>query len=194
MRTQSALRSIAHIAVLAVAMFSASWMWNLDIDGISPWRWLAGWLTIFITTSWISSLRNKVIPDSKCCLCDEYPAPWTRRFHQQWTEDNVPDRLKMENTELTRWKNEVMRVEAWWSAVDAAVRAHPSVTAGDTIAEEALRLIRERDKLVDVLSSGGSDPKEIAWLIKTSLHQSRNALPKPEGPLIANPGSPRPLK
>lgn len=53
--------------------------------------------------------------------------------------------LKRENEELKRWKAEMLTLQQWWQSVDEAVRANPSARLGYSVAQEAKRLIEERE-------------------------------------------------
>lgn len=63
------------------------------------------------------------------------------------TEETVQsvESLRMERDQLKRWKQDMLTVNQWWEGVDALVRAHPSSRLGYSVADEAKRLIQERD-------------------------------------------------
>lgn len=56
------------------------------------------------------------------------------------------DSILKERDQLARWKTEQLTVESWWQKIDEAVRKHPDCRMGRIVADEALRLIQERDK------------------------------------------------
>ena len=53
--------------------------------------------------------------------------------------------VMVERDQLARWKKEALIVEDWWKEIDTFVRAHPSLTIGAIVADEALRMLKERD-------------------------------------------------
>jgi hypothetical protein len=53
---------------------------------------------------------------------------------------------QIDNLEL--WKREQMNV---WGAVDAYMRKHPEVRLGESVSEKALKMLRERDAIFNIV-------------------------------------------
>jgi hypothetical protein len=76
----------------------------------------------------------------------------------QWSDNvgwSVPAdfarRLERERDTLAAWKEGRLKVNEWWAEVDRIVREHPDTIIGRTVADEAVRLIQERDKFLSLL-------------------------------------------
>lgn len=47
--------------------------------------------------------------------------------------------------ELAQWKHGQLTVESWWQRIDDFIRSHPDGVVGHSVADTALRFLRERD-------------------------------------------------
>ena len=64
------------------------------------------------------------------------------------------DDLRKQLSDLARWKREALEVESWWQKIDAAIRVHPDAVLGRSVADEALRFIKERDDTLAIKHLG----------------------------------------
>lgn len=98
------------------------------------------------------------------------------------------EKLQKELADLKSWKEGALKVESWWQKIDNHVRNHPSLVAGQSVADEALRLLKERDALM-------MDPAEKFIpsdrdLMLNSDHIWKSFLATPAGKALTDPRLP----
>jgi hypothetical protein len=71
------------------------------------------------------------------------------------TSEDV-DRIEKERDNLAAWKAGHLKVNEWWTEIDRIVREHPDTIIGRTVADEAVRMIQERDKFLSLLKRAES--------------------------------------
>lgn len=73
--------------------------------------------------------------------------------YRNWQLDGICDRrIATERNELAAWKDGHMKVKEWWAKIDRIVREHPDTIIGRKVADEAARLIRERDEALQIIA------------------------------------------
>ncbi len=59
--------------------------------------------------------------------------------------------LTEQRDQLTHWKKDMLEVERWWKKIDEYVRAQQDVALGDHVSAIALRMLKERRELLNLI-------------------------------------------